>query len=115
MWVFLFVCFFSFLQTVVQSSPSPHADALVISSGCGAERYLGADPAGCGSLHAVCSAENTTLINFGVISDLMPWSFCSLSAFVFIHLPHPHLPLHQTGMYKAGSVCSGQAIFLPFV
>lgn len=32
----------------------------------------------------------------------------------FIHLHHLHLPLHQTGMYKAGSVGSGQAIFLPF-
>lgn len=37
-----------------------------------------------------------------------------LDFFFFIHLHHLRLPLHQIGMYKAGSVGSGQAIFLPF-
>lgn len=33
--------------------------------------------------------------------------------FFFIHHHHLRLPLRRTGMYKAGSVGSGQAIFLP--
>lgn len=51
--------------------------------------------------------------NLGVITDSDALVFCS--TVFFIHLHHLHLPLHQTGMYKAGSAGSGQAIFLPSV
>ena len=50
----------------------------------------------------------------GSRTELIPWSSVLGFFFFFIHLHHLRLPLHQTGMYKAGSVGSGQAIFLPF-
>ena len=75
-----------------------------------------ADPARFASFHAVCSAWSNTLV--GSRTELIPWSsvlgLFFFFFFFFIHLHHLRLPLHQIGMYKAGSVGSGQAIFLPF-
>lgn len=66
-----------------------------------------------GSLHSMPCALLGANTHVGSRTELIPWSSV-LGFFFFIHLHHLRLPLHQIGMYKAGSVGSGQAIFLPF-
>lgn len=78
---------------------------------CGSEKPLRAGPARFASFHAVHSAWSTTL-TLGSPQSRYTLVFCSL--IFFIHLRRLRLPLHQTGMYKAGSAGSGLAIFLPF-
>lgn len=66
-----------------------------------------------GSLHSMPCALLGATHSCGVPHRADTLVFCSW-IFFFIHLHHLRLPLHQIGMYKAGSVGSGQAIFLPF-
>lgn len=103
--------FVSFLQTVVQSSLSPHAADTSSLLGMDQKKPFQADPARFASFHAVRSAWSKHSCGVPHRADTLV--FCSW-IFFFIHLHHLRLPLHQIGMYKAGSVGSGQAIFLPF-
>ena len=65
-----------------------------------------------GSLHSTLCALLGATHSSGVphrADTLVFWS----QIFFFIHLHHLRLPLHQTGMYRAGSAGSGQAISPP--
>lgn len=103
------ISFFLFYK-LVQSCLSPHAADTSALLGVDQEKPFQADPARFTSLHAVCSAWSNTL-KWGPPQSRYPGLL--VSDFFFIHLHHLRLPLHQTGMYRAGSAGSGQAISPP--
>lgn len=65
-----------------------------------------------GSLHSTLCALLGATHSSGVPHRADTLVFCS-QIFFFIHLHHLRLPLHQTGMYRAGSAGSGQATSPP--
>lgn len=103
------ISFFSFLQTVVQSSLSPlqqtHRLCWVWIRGNPSKQMPG-------SLHSTLCALLGATHSSGVPHRADTLVFCS-QIFFFIHLHHLRLPLHQTGMYRAGSAGSGQATSPP--